>query len=82
MLRLIRRDVAAVHANFEKHDYPYDVLWLDIEHTDGKRYFTWDKKNFPDPVGMQQRLWEEGRRMVTIVDPHIKVRGPYNVSPS
>ena len=34
------KDVAAVEAMFEQLDYPYDVLWLDIEHTDGKRYFT------------------------------------------
>ena len=23
---------------FDEHDIPYDVLWLDIEHTDGKRW--------------------------------------------
>jgi Glycosyl hydrolases family 31 len=37
----------------QEHDIPYDVLWLDIEHTDGKRYFTWDKHAFPDPISMQ-----------------------------
>lgn len=26
-----------VDANFDKYDIPYDVIWLDIEHTDGKR---------------------------------------------
>lgn len=65
-------DVYAVHRGFEEHDMPYDVLWLDIEHTDGKRYLTWDKNAFSDPVAMQQRLASEGRRMVTIVDPHVK----------
>ena len=35
------KDVADVHAHFERYDFPYDVIWLDIEHTDGKRYFTW-----------------------------------------
>lgn len=30
-------DVAAVDAGFDEHAIPYDVLWLDIEHTDGKR---------------------------------------------
>jgi hypothetical protein len=30
-------DVAAVDAGFDEHSIPYDVLWLDIEHTDGKR---------------------------------------------
>lgn len=34
------KDVAGVNAQFESLDYPYDVIWLDIEHTDGKRYFT------------------------------------------
>ena len=34
------RDVAAVEAGFETLDFPMDVVWLDIEHTDGKRYFT------------------------------------------
>jgi alpha-glucosidase (family GH31 glycosyl hydrolase) len=34
------RDVASVEGMFEQLDYPVDVIWLDIEHTDGKRYFT------------------------------------------
>ena len=29
-------DVKAVDAGFDQHDIPYDVIWLDIEHTDGK----------------------------------------------
>lgn len=31
-------DVAAVDTGFDDNDMPYDVIWLDIEHTDGKRY--------------------------------------------
>ena len=31
-------DVAAVDAGFDDHAIPYDVLWLDIEHTVGKRW--------------------------------------------
>ncbi|XP_057865762.1 probable glucan 1,3-alpha-glucosidase [Cryptomeria japonica] len=65
-------DVAEVDAKFDELDIPYDVLWLDIEHTDGKRYFTWDKVLFPNPVEMQNKLAAKGRHMVTIVDPHIK----------
>ena len=34
------RDISSVEGMFEQLDYPMDVLWLDIEHTDGKRYFT------------------------------------------
>jgi len=72
-------DVSAVHAGFDQHDIPFDVLWLDIEHTDGKRYFTWDQRNFATPKRMQEELWATGRRMVTIVDPHIKRDSGYAV---
>jgi alpha 1,3-glucosidase len=64
-------DVDMVHGKFEELDIPFDVLWLDIEHTDGKRYFTWDDRKFPTPIPMQERLAATGRQMVTIVDPHI-----------
>lgn len=73
------RDVSAVEATFEELDYPYDVLWLDIEHTDGKRYFTWDKNTFPTPIEMQKNLSAHGRKMVTIVDPHIKRDNRYPI---
>ena len=66
------KDVAQVHGKFEELNFPYDVLWLDIEHTDGKRYFTWDKNLFPNPIAMQESLSRHGRKMVTIVDPHLK----------
>ena len=65
-------DVTAVDTNFDFHDIPYDVLWLDIEHTDGKKYMTWDHAKFPTPERMQEEIRDKGRRMVTIVDPHMK----------
>ncbi|KAK9291916.1 hypothetical protein L1049_019868 [Liquidambar formosana] len=65
-------DVENVDSKFDEHDIPYDVLWLDIDHTDGRRYFTWDRALFPNPEEMQKKLAAKGRHMVTIVDPHIK----------
>lgn len=65
-------DVSAVDKGFDENDIPYDVLWLDIEHTDGKRYMTWDKRFFPDPIKMQDEVTGKGRKMVTIIDPHVK----------
>lgn len=72
-------ELLEVHADFDAHDMPVDVLWLDIEHTDGKRYFTWDAKLFPAPEAMQQTLAAHGRHLVTIVDPHIKTDPGYGV---
>ncbi|XP_035696628.1 neutral alpha-glucosidase AB-like isoform X1 [Branchiostoma floridae] len=72
-------DVKNVDAGFDDNDIPYDVLWLDIEHTDGKRYMTWDKHKFPHPIDMQDRVAAKGRKMVVIVDPHIKRDDNYHI---
>ena len=72
-------DVRTVDGGFDEWDIPYDVLWLDIEHTDGKKYFTWDSHNFPTPIAMQDALATRGRKMVTIVDPHIKRDAAYSI---
>jgi hypothetical protein len=52
-----------VDGGFDANDIPYDVLWLDIEHTDGKRYFTWDSTYFPTPQRMQEDLASRGRKV-------------------
>lgn len=72
-------DVKAVDAAFDERDIPYDVLWLDIEHTHGKRYFTWDYSRFPDPTALQNHIGARGRKMVTIIDPHIKRDNKYQL---
>ena len=64
-------------ATFDALDIPYDVLWLDIEHTDGKRYMTWDSVHFPTPARMIDDVASRGRKMVTIVDPHVKKDSSY-----
>ncbi|XP_030921650.1 neutral alpha-glucosidase AB-like, partial [Geospiza fortis] len=56
-------DVEAVERGFEEHELPLDVIWLDIEHADGKRYFTWDPAKFPNPRGMLERLAARKRRV-------------------
>ncbi|XP_074662520.1 neutral alpha-glucosidase AB-like isoform X2 [Tubulanus polymorphus] len=65
-------DVRGVDANFDVHDIPYDVIWLDIEHTNGKRYFTWDAAKFSHSFDMIKNISAKGRKMVTVIDPHIK----------
>ncbi|XP_038142485.1 neutral alpha-glucosidase AB isoform X4 [Cyprinodon tularosa] len=74
-----QEDVRAVDAGFDEHDIPYDFIWLDIEHTDGKRYFTWDPHKFASPKEMLQGLMDKKRKMVAIVDPHIKVDTNYKI---
>lgn len=70
-------DVRDVDRKFDKHRIPYDVIWLDIEYTNEKKYFTWDPMTFPNPIGMQDQLDEHERKLVYIIDPHIKNVGDY-----
>lgn len=72
-----QEDINTVNAKFDEFDIPMDVMWLDIEHTDGKKYFTWDSRKFPDSIEMTNSLVAHGRKLVTIVDPHIKKDSHY-----
>lgn len=56
-------DVKDVDRNMDKFDIPYDVIWLDIEYTDEKKYFTWDPLTFKDPLGMQEQLAKRDRKV-------------------
>uniref|UniRef100_U5EKN8 Glucosidase II subunit alpha n=1 Tax=Corethrella appendiculata TaxID=1370023 RepID=U5EKN8_9DIPT len=71
------QDVAQVHAKFDEHDIPMDTMWLDIEYTDAKKYFTWDSHKFPHPLEMIANLTAKGRHLTIIIDPHIKRDGGY-----
>lgn len=73
-------DVVSVDENFDLHQIPYDTIWLDVEYTDNKKYFRWDPLAFRNPVGMQQHLDATGRKLVILIDPHIKKESDYSVS--
>ncbi|KAI8917914.1 putative alpha glucosidase II, alpha subunit [Powellomyces hirtus] len=76
---LTETEALEVDAGFDEYKIPYDTLWLDIDVTQGKRYFTWNYTAFPTPVRMQDILAAKGRKMVTIKDPHLAVDENYKV---
>ncbi|XP_065170416.1 neutral alpha-glucosidase AB-like [Atheta coriaria] len=76
---LTQEDVLRVAKGLQDGEFPLDVMWLDIDYTDGKRYFTWDYNAFPDPIAMQYELSQRNLRLVTIIDPHIKAENGYFV---
>ncbi|XP_055547394.1 neutral alpha-glucosidase AB-like [Wyeomyia smithii] len=70
-------DVAMIDAKFAEYEIPLDSIWLDIEYTDDKRYFTWDYVRFPDPLRMINNLEGNSRHLTIIIDPHVKVDDNY-----
>ena len=69
-----QEEVAEVDSSFDAHDIPLDAIWLDVEYTEGrsKKYFTWDPIAFPHHKELITNLTSKGRRLITIIDPHIK----------
>ncbi|KAF2090866.1 glycoside hydrolase family 31 protein [Saccharata proteae CBS 121410] len=72
-------DVMDVDRKFDKHRIPYDVIWLDIEYTHEKKYFTWDPLTFPKALEMHDHLDKHDRKLVAIIDPHIKNTKDYPI---
>lgn len=72
-------EVKEVNQKLEDYGIPCDYIWLDIEYSDHKAYFTWNKEQFPKPEEMVEKLWDKGRRLVTIIDPHIRRDEEYEI---
>ena len=73
-------DIEEVSKKYDELNIPYDVFWLDIDHTNEKRYFTWDEKNFKGKEQFLERINKENRNLVLIIDPHIKKDDNYEIN--
>ncbi|MBN8885138.1 MAG: glycoside hydrolase family 31 protein [Rudaea sp.] len=64
--------VEQIAQTFRDKHIPADAIYLDIDHMDGYRIFTWSPQAFPQPKKMLAKLHDQGFHAVTIVDPGIK----------
>jgi len=70
------RDAAEIRQvvdGFADAGVPLSVIHLDIDHMDGFRVFTVDDGRFPDLEALATHAASRGTRVVTIVDPGVKV---------
>jgi len=72
-------DVRSVQKRMDDEQFPFDVIWLDIEYSPDHKYMIWDEKGFPDPLEMIADVEKNERHMVVIVDPHLKRVNDYPV---
>ncbi|MDB5029285.1 glycoside hydrolase family 31 protein [Mucilaginibacter sp.] len=70
-------EVLAIALKFREKNIPADVIYCDIDYMDDYKIFTWNKETFPDPKGMIAKLKAIDFRLVTIVDPGIKIDEEY-----
>ena len=62
---------------FMRRDIPVDAMYLDIAYMNGYRVFTWSPTDYPHPQQTLDSLARMGIKVVTIVDPGVKVDSAY-----
>jgi Alpha-glucosidases, family 31 of glycosyl hydrolases len=65
--------VREIAASMQHYDIPCDAIYLDIDYMRGYRDFTFDPERFADAKKMLTELADQGIRVVTIIDPGLKV---------
>jgi alpha-glucosidase len=72
-------EVRLIVENFKKYRIPLDVIHLDIDYMDNYKIFTTSKTNFPHFQDLIIKLKEQGIKVVTILDPGVKVEAGYEI---
>lgn len=74
-------EVRSVAEHMRKCGIPCDAIHLDIDYMDRYKVFTWtpDQERYPDPEKLISDLADDGIKIVTIIDPGVKVEEGYSV---
>jgi alpha-glucosidase len=75
-------DLLRLDAAFRAHEFPCDGLWLDIDYMDRYKVFTTSPTHFGDRAAELRAVEANGRRVVPILDPGVKVEPGYEVAES
>jgi alpha 1,3-glucosidase len=70
-------EVRGVSAKLDKIAVPHDVVWLDLDHVDDKKYFMFEPSTFPRPLEFQDHFERFKRKVVVLIDPHLKAERFY-----
>ncbi|MGD8848829.1 MAG: glycoside hydrolase family 31 protein [Anaerolineales bacterium] len=72
-------DIQEVLQGFQEHKLPLSAVHLDIDYMDGYRIFTVDPYKFPDLKSLSDQADNQGVKLVTIIDPGVKVDRGYRL---
>ncbi len=70
-------ELLSIAETFREKQIPADVLYCDIDYMDEYKIFTWNKQTFPEPKKLIDKLKAMDFKLVTIVDPGIKIEPGY-----
>ncbi len=72
-------DVRDLAKTFRERNHACESIWLDIDHMDGFRTFTWKQDAFPAPAQMNEDMLEQGFHIIPVINPGIKSDRDYFV---
>jgi alpha-glucosidase len=72
-------EVRQIVAGFKINDMPLNAVHLDIDYMHEYRVFTVDRERFPDLSALSRDFAEQNIKVVTILDPGVKVDPDYSV---
>jgi alpha-glucosidase len=73
------KEAEEVLLNYKKASIPLTTLYLDIDYMDGYRIFTSDNNRFPHFKEWISSLHTRGYKLITILDPGVKVDKNYSI---
>lgn len=72
-------DIRKIAEEYERHQMPLDMIYLDIDYMDCYKDFTVNKRAFPNLSALSAELKEKGIRLVPIIDAAVKAEKGYSV---
>lgn len=72
-------EVREIADNMRKYKIPCDTIHLDIDYMDEFKVFTFSDERFPKAKEFIKDLSSEGFKVVTIIDPGVKVEDGYQI---
>lgn len=74
-----RAEVEELAKTLRKKEIPCDTIYLDIDYMDKYKVMTFNEETFNNPKDMIETLHEDGFKIVTIIDPGVKIENDYGV---
>ena len=72
-------DVIRLAKTFKEKRIPCDTIYLDIHHMENYKSFTWNNDNFKNPKKLIQKLKDLGFKVITIINPGVKIENNYDI---
>lgn len=73
------KEIRDLAERFREYHIPCDTIHLDIDYMDQFKVFTWNKEHYDNHKKMIKDLSEDGFKLVTIIDPGVKVEEGYHI---